>query len=66
MIQRGQHLRFALEARHACGIAGEGLGQDLQGYVAVQFGIPSAIDFSHPTRAECADDLIRTDFCSGA
>jgi hypothetical protein len=28
MIERGQHLRFALEARHACGIASEGFGQD--------------------------------------
>ena len=28
--------------------------------------VSRAIDFSHPARAECADDLIRTDFCSGA
>ncbi len=34
MVERGEQPRFALEARHALGVVGYGLGQHLDGDVA--------------------------------
>ena len=39
MIERREHLRFALEPREAFGIGGEGLGQDFQRDVAIQLRV---------------------------
>jgi len=36
MVQRGEGLRFTLEARQAVRRVGENLGQDLDGDVAIQ------------------------------
>ena len=44
MIQRRERLGFAGESREPIGVAGERLGQHLQGDVAIEFGVLGAID----------------------
>jgi hypothetical protein len=58
MVQRRQHLRLASETRHAVGIVGEGLGQDLDGDVAVEPGVGCAPDFTHASDAEFGNDTV--------
>src|SRR5262249_34736123 len=48
MIQRRQHLCFALESREAIGIVREDRWKDLDCDVAIQFRIARAIDLAHP------------------
>ena len=61
MVERGEHLRLALEARQAIGVAGHGLGQHLDGDVALQAGIAGAIHLAHPAFAQFRDDLVCTE-----
>ena len=61
MVERGQHLRLALEACEAIGIERERVGDDLQRDVATELRIARAIDLAHPARAEGGDDLIRAE-----
>ena len=61
MIQRGEDLRFALEAREPLGIGDERVGQDLDGDVPLQPRVARAIDFAHAAGAEGDDDLIRAE-----
>ena len=65
MIQRRQHLRFALEARHVLRVAGQGGGQHLDGDVAFELGVAGAIDLAHAARAEGREDLIGAEFGAG-
>src|SRR5262249_46325183 len=52
MVQRGEHLRLALEARHAIGILRERWWEDFDGYVAIELGVRSAPDLSHAAGAK--------------
>jgi hypothetical protein len=52
MVEGGQRLRFAGEAGEAFRDAPEKLGHDLQGDVAVEPGVPGAIDLARAARAE--------------
>ena len=61
MIQRGECLRFALEARDALGIRDEHIRQHLDRDVAFQLRVPRAIHLAHPTRADGAEDFIRAE-----
>ena len=58
VIERGEHLRFALEARQALRIGGEHLRQDLQGDVAPEPRVAGAIDLAHPAGPERTDDFV--------
>ena len=59
MIERGEDVGFALEARHALGIQREGIGQDLESHVATQSGVGGAIHLAHAAGANGGEDLIR-------
>jgi hypothetical protein len=61
MIQRCEHLRFALEAMHAPCIAGEGSRQNLDRDVAIEFRIGRAIDRPHSALAELGLDAVMCD-----
>ncbi len=61
MIERGQHLGFALEAEEAIAIAGKALGQHLDRHVAIELRVASAVDHTHSACAEPFDDSIRPD-----
>lgn len=51
VIQRGQDLSFALEARHALGVAGEGIGQYFQRDFSLQLGVAGPIHQVYPRNA---------------
>ena len=58
MIERGERLGFALEPRHAIGIGGDGVEQQLHGDAASELRIARAIHLAHPAGAERVDDLV--------
>jgi hypothetical protein len=61
MIQRRQDLCLSLEASEPARIRREGIGQHLQGIVALQSGMVSTPDLAHSAFAEQGSDLIRPD-----
>ena len=65
MIEGGQHLGLALEARKPVGIRGERLGKNLDRDVAAELRVLRPIDLSHPARAERREDLVRSEAGSG-
>jgi hypothetical protein len=60
VIQAGNNFRLPLETLTAGRVVGEMRRKNLDGNGAVQARIQCAIDFSHSTRAQRSDDLIRT------
>ena len=64
VIQRREHLRFALESREPVWVRGKRRRQDLQRDIAIERRIARTIDLAHPARAEGADDFIRTEMRS--
>ena len=64
VIQRGEHLRLALEAREAIGVGGERVGEDLQRDVATELRVARAIDLAHAAGADRGDDLVGAERCS--
>lgn len=58
---RAERSRFALEARNAVGVVGNGLRQNLKGDVASELRIVRSIDFAHPPGAQRGDHLVRSD-----
>ena len=61
MIERGKHLRLALEARQPLGIGREGLRQDLQRDVAIEPRIAGAIHLTHAAGTDTTDHFVRPD-----
>ena len=64
VVERGNGARFALEAGAALGVSTEAVGKDFDGDIAVQAGVPSAIDLAHPARTNGARDLIGSETVS--
>jgi hypothetical protein len=58
MVEGGDALRLALEARAELGVAGELLREDLQRHVAVESGIAGFEDLAHSPRPQLARDLV--------
>jgi len=59
MVQGGEELRLPPEAGEALGVAADGLGQDLDRYLAAELLVGGAIDLPHPTLAEqCRDPVV--------
>ena len=65
MVERGQHFRFALEARQPVGVSGERRRQDLDRHLAFEARIGRPIHLSHPALAEQGGNLVDTDASSG-
>src|SRR5262249_34444857 len=61
MIQRREHLRFALEAGESIGIERELRRQDLERDVTTELGIVRAIHVAHAARSEQRHDLVGTE-----
>jgi hypothetical protein len=66
VVERGEHLRFPLEARQAIRVQREGLGQDFQRDVASELRIPRPVHLAHPARAEQVQNLVRAETCAGS
>ena len=66
MIQRGQDLRFTLEAREPVGIEGEDVGEDFQRDIAIELRVSRAIDLAHAARAKRGNDFVRPESSAGS
>ncbi len=58
MVERGQHLRFALETREALRVVHEGVRENLQGDIAVELGVPRLVHLAHAARADGGEDFV--------
>ena len=58
MVQRGENLRLAFEARHSPGVLGEGRRQHLQRDVAAELHVGSPIDLAHSAGADLLGNLV--------
>src|SRR5207237_9627763 len=65
MVERGEHLRLALEACEAIGIERERVGDDLQRDVATKLHVACAVDLPHAAGADGREDLIWAEAASG-
>jgi hypothetical protein len=61
MIQRGERLRFASEARHALRVVRKRLRQDLDRDIPIELRVARAIHLAHTAGADRAGDLVRAD-----
>jgi hypothetical protein len=57
VVEGGDGLRLALEARAALLVLGEGGGEDLDRDGAVEAGVPAAPDLAHPAGADRRQQL---------
>jgi hypothetical protein len=62
MVQFCRRLRFALEPGATVGILTQVKGKKLEGDLAVEFGILSQVDLTHPAGADLLDDPIVPDY----
>jgi hypothetical protein len=65
MGQRSDRFRFALEAGQRVGVGCNGLREDLNRHVPVEFPIARAVDLTHTAGAERRDDLEGPETCAG-
>src|SRR5215467_12426030 len=64
MIERSQHLRLALKAKHATRIVSERFRQHFQRDVTLQLHVARAVHLTHTTGADGRGDLIGAEFCA--
>src|SRR6185436_21006904 len=60
MVQRREHLHFALEAHQTIGVIRQRFRQDLDCDRAIQLPVPRAIDLAHSAGTDRRDDLVWT------
>ena len=58
MVERSEKLRFALEPRQPIAVVEEGVRENLDGDVTIQFAVAGAIDFAHSASAELRHNLV--------
>ena len=58
MVERGQHLRLALESSQSFGVVGELIGEDFDRHVATELGVLGSVDLTHPAFANGLDYLV--------
>ena len=61
MVERGEDLRFAAEAREPLRVVRDRGQQHLDGDIAIQFCVARATDLAHAAGAERREDLVRTE-----
>ena len=59
MVQRGEQVRFAVEAREPGDVSREGAGQDFQRDIAIQLRVTRPIDLAHAPFAKHGHDFVR-------
>ena len=65
MIQRSQHLRFALKTGEPFGIVRERFRQNLDGHVAPELGVVRLIHFAHAARTDLREDFVGAELGAG-
>jgi hypothetical protein len=58
VAEHGRGASLTPEAVDEPGVVGQGGVEDLQGHLAVQDGVVSAIDLAHPAGGDPGDDLV--------
>ncbi len=58
MVEAGEDLRLPLEPSEAVRIGREGVGEDLQGDLAVELGVGGLPDLAHAALAEEGGDVV--------
>ena len=66
MVERRQHLRFALETRESLRVGGEEVRQNLDGDVTVQPRVACPIDFAHSAGPEGGQDFVGAEASAGS
>ena len=66
MIQRGQDLGFALEAREAIRVAGDRRRQHLDGDRPFQVAVGGSIDLTHTPRTDLRGDFVGAEVRAGS
>ena len=66
MIQRGEHFRFALEARESIGITGQRRRQDLDRDLALQPRVGRPIHLPHAALADLGGDFVDAEARAGS
>ena len=61
MVERGQQLGFALEARQALRVLGERRRQRFDRHLAAEARVVRAVHLAHAARSERCDDLVGAD-----
>ena len=61
MVERGEHLRLALEATHDLRVLGQRFGDELERDVAMEAAVGRPVDDSHAALAELLDDGVAAD-----
>src|SRR5436190_19039218 len=61
MVERRQHLCFALESHEPIRVGRKDFGKALDGDVAIQPGVARPVDFAHAARAERRPDFVDSD-----
>ena len=61
MVEGREHLRFAPESCQPIRIADDEIGEDLEGYIAIELAVARAVDLTHSAFAELRDDFIGAD-----
>ena len=64
MVELAGGPRLLLEAAQAVGLTRHGGGEDLDGHVAPQAGVPGAIDLAHAARPEGGHNLVWPQPCA--
>ena len=65
MIEGRENFRLPLEPADPLMIAAEFIGKNLDGHVALQPGIASAVNLAHPAFAQQRKDFKRAQLCAG-
>jgi hypothetical protein len=66
MVERRQHLGFALEPLQPLAILRQGFREDLQRDLAGEPRVTRAPDLAHGSRAKFRNDLVRTELRAGS
>ncbi len=65
VVQSREDFGFAAEAGHAVGVVGDGIRQDLDGDVPLEFDVPGAVHLAHAAGADGGHDLVGAKAGSG-
>lgn len=65
VVERGQRPGFAFEPSQATFVIGEVCGQHLDRHLAVEPGVPCAVDLAHAPGTERAEDLVEAQGLAG-
>ena len=65
MIERRQHLRFALESGQTFGVAGKGVWEHLDRHLPVKARVSGSIDLAHAAFADLGGDFIDAEASAG-